>query len=142
MVEDKSAVENALGDDLKIISKNLIKEAICGVFTKGHCDNSSYLFLESDVTEMIQTGVLKKAFIHIFNRWSQSDTFTRALFGKIVNDRVFIACVAALPIQRVINAVKKVRNSELPVTKEILSPPSRSPSASTGTTTDGMSKAR
>lgn len=66
----------------------------------------------------------------------------QVLVERIANDPDFIARVAALVRQRVINAVERKFKRKLQVAEKIPSPPDRSPSASTEATSDEESKAR
>lgn len=82
--------------------------------------------------EMIHRGILNETLKHTFHRPSRSDTFVHALIEKNVYDPDFIDHVAASVKKFMISAVYKRLSRKPPVTDEILSPPSRSPLASTG----------
>lgn len=90
---------------------------------------------------MIHRGALEETLNQSCTHSSRSDTILQALSRKIVNDSGSIMSVAAFVKQHVINAVEKNLNRELPLTKEIPSPPVRFTLSTTCIILDKESKA-
>lgn len=101
-LEVESGVEPAQREEVGCVSRNLIKE--------------------TDMNEMFSQSL---------SCWSQSDTFTQAFFGKVVNKQSCISPGAAFSRQCVTGAIKEDLKQHLHMAKKTLSSSDFSLSAST-----------
>lgn len=115
-VEVKSAVDSAQREEMRSKFRNLVEETTCDVITTDYCaatddkKDSSFLFVEIMITEMIHHRVRDETFNQSCKRWSQSDPFLQAFIEMIVNAPGFIAPIAAFVMKRVIYAVEEDLN--------------------------------
>lgn len=119
-----------------------VEATIGEVFTTGYyaaTDGTVYSsssYVEDVMKGIIHTEVLEKKFKPNLKLWSCSNAIMEALICRVVNNTYFIAPVGAIMNQCATIAIEEELHAEPKLTKEILLPPDRSPSAAVSTTSD------
>lgn len=131
-------------EDIRVLVEDTIEKVyFTGYFVAR--DGIKYISFSFDhyfIKGMIHSRVLNETLNRTFQRWFPLNAFIKALIGSIVNNPGFTLPVTAFVKQGATNAIEGGLNSKPTMTKEILSPPNRSPSASVVSSSHEESRVR